>query len=215
MNLSLQDRRLWTAGGVVLALLIVAASWLLFIHPKMSSTSSLRSDTNAEQLRESVLRAKTAALKKQYDNIAAYRKELAASLDALPSDSGLPSFTDQLNSEAASSNVVLNSIVVSSVTAPPAASTTTTTTPTGIYQIKVTLVSAGTLANQENFLNAVATGPRRTLISSSQLTDSAGSQVASIDSGVTITTQLTVFSAPKTKQESDALETLLTGSPSK
>jgi Tfp pilus assembly protein PilO len=218
---SLQSKRFWLVGGLVVALLIVAASWLMIIHPKLAATSSLHSQTQAEQLQESVLLAKTAKLKKQSENITALRADLAKSVAALPSDSGLPAFTQQLSAEASTYHVTLTSIVIGSITASTStagasgSTVATGTTVGGIYKIPVTIISTGTLADQIAFLNAIETGPRSALITSTQLAVGGGAVVASIDAGASVTTQLAVFSAPQSPQQAAVLEKLLNGTVTK
>lgn len=209
----LQSRRAWLGGGAVAALLIMAAGWLLLIQPELSSAASLRSQAQSAQFEDSLLLAKTAQLRKQSQNLGTMRTSLADALAALPSDSGLPAFTNQLTAQAAANQVTLTSIVVGAVTAPTTASGAPATSTTGaVYQIPVTIISTGTLANQEAFLKAIeVTGPRRALLTSTQLTVAAGARVASIDNGASVTTQLTVFSAPRSPQESAALQKLLNG----
>ena len=146
----LQSRRAWLGGGVVVALVLVAAGWLLFIHPELSSAASLRSQAQAAQFEDSLLVAKTAQLRKQSQNLGTMRTGLADALAALPADSGLPAFTDQLAAQAASNNVALTSITVGAVTAPTttAGAATPSTTAGAVYQIPVTIISVGPLANQ-------------------------------------------------------------------
>jgi hypothetical protein len=214
MNTStLQSRRVWLGGSLVAALLIVAAGWLMFIHPKLSSASSLRSQAQSEQFQETLLLSKTAALKKQSKDLASLRASLATSLAALPADSGLPALTDQLTAQATGDYLTLTSIAVGAVTVPGAAAGTATgtaaSTTGGLYSIPITVISTGALAHQEAFLKAIeVTGPRRALITSAQLTATAGD---SLDSSTSLTTQLTVFSSPRTPQELAQLQKLLNG----
>ncbi len=102
----------------------------------------------------------------------------------------------------------------------PATPTDTTgatpTTPIGptsaagsLYSVLVTIESKGTLVHQLGFLHDVRTaGPRRVLITSSQIVAGAG-KGGSIDRAAVFTTQLTIFSAPQSPAQVVQLNKLL------
>jgi hypothetical protein len=54
-------------------------------------------------------------------------------------------------------------------------------------------------------------GPRRALITGTQITPGAGSKTTSIEQSSTFTTQLNIFSAPRTPAEIRQLQKLLSG----
>lgn len=225
---SLQDRRLWIGGGALIAVILAAASWLLFIHPELSSASDLRSQRDDIVSQNDLAQGQNLRLEEQSHNLDSLKAKLTTALDALPPDSGLPAFTEELGKLAAATSVNLSSINVGAVTpanspggtaapAPAATSTTgstsSTTGGTGQYSITVTVQSTGTLVHQLTFLKAIESGPRRALVTSSQITESGGSRVASVDSSASMTTQLTVFSAPMSTTEIKQLQSLFqTGS---
>jgi hypothetical protein len=67
------------------------------------------------------------------------------------------------------------------------------------------------LPRQLAFLQQVQAGPRRALITSTQVTPGTGSKQASVDSQASFSTQLTVFSAPQTPAQIRQLKKLLAG----
>jgi hypothetical protein len=91
----------------------------------------------------------------------------------------------------------------------PVQSTASTTGVGGEYSIQITLISKGSLHHQAAFVKALENGPRRALITSTQLTAGSG-RVASVDANTTMTTQLNVFSAPMSKAQLVQLKKLLT-----
>jgi hypothetical protein len=172
------------------------------------------------------LQAKNAKLKEQNDDVAALRQSLADALAALPSDGGLPEFTRQVSAQATATLVSLTSIVVGSATpvvatdsADGGSADSGTTTATegaepaspGLLQIEITLTATGLGADLQAFVNEVqVTGPRRVLVTASQLATKGESSVG-IDGTSTLTLSLDIFSAPMTPDAQAALEKLLTG----
>jgi hypothetical protein len=214
---SLQDRRLWIGGGVVAALLIALAGWLFAISPQLSAASSLRSQAQDVDTQAVVLEAKINTLRKKSEQSQELVASLKSALAALPTDTGLPDLTRQLSAQAAAAGVSLTSIAVGTVTSATTPAPTTTGAGTaaaagGTIAIPITLISTGSLTQQLSFLNAVqADGPRRALVSSTQVAPGTGATEASIDGAATFTTQLTVFAQPQSAQQVAQLNKLLAG----
>ena len=81
-----------------------------------------------------------------------------------------------------------------------------------MFAIPVTLVSTGSAVNQLAFLKAIQVdGPRRALVISTALAPASGATTASIDASSTMTTQLSVFTAPLSSTAQAQLEKLLSG----
>ena len=203
-----QDKRFWLAGGAALALVIVVVGWLAVISPQRASTSTLRGEADSARTQNTVLAAKVASLKRQNENVGKLKNSLRAALAALPFDTGLPTFTRQVAAQATQSKVSLTSILVGEAAAIAATAPTvpTTATPTAggtasaatVMAIPITLLSDGSGERQLAFLKAIQRcGPRRALVSSTTLgTSSSTGSSQSIDKSATMTTQLTVFTAP-------------------
>ena len=222
----LQDRRLWLGGGALFAVVILLVAWFGFINPQLTSTASIRDESDSAQLQNNVLQSKNSKLKKENDNVATLRSGLAAALAALPSDGGLPVFTRQLSAQATANSVTLTSVIVGAVTpvasagtapAAPAADPATAAgvTPvasaSSLVQIPISLVATGLGKNDIAFLKAIlVTGPRRALVTASQLAPSGGAATG-IDGPCTLTLTVTVFSAPLAPTAQAALQKLLSG----
>ncbi len=175
------------------------------------------------QQQNQVLQSQVSKLQRENGKLGSLTANLRSALTALPFDSGLPTFTRQLSSQAQQNNIALTSIVVGSITSTTdkgsgASGTGTTGTSATdnaagkTFAIPVTLISTGSLAHQLAFLKAIqVTGPRRALVNSTQLAPAADTKSTSVDASCTMTTQLTVFTAPLTPQQLAQLNKLLSG----
>jgi hypothetical protein len=215
-----QDKRVWLGGGAFAAVFIIALSWFVFIGPELSSTDDLHQQAANTTAQNATLQSRVAALKVKSQQLPKYTAALKTALSALPFDSGLPAFTRQLAAQAHAHHVGITSIVVGGVsavsatdtTSPTPATPTTTTAAGGLFAVQVTVVSNGALADQLDFLDDVrSAGPRRALVSSTQLTPGGGKQAGSIDSSVNVTTQLKIFSAPQSPAQIAVLQKMLSG----
>ena len=216
---SWHDRRVWLGGGVIAAVLIVVVSWLLLIGPELSSASQLRSQAASTDLQNTATQAKNAALARQSRDISTLKSAFQRALEALPPDSGLPALTEEMARLAEQTGVHLSSINVGAVAAAGSTSSTavgadagapaTKATGAAQYSIPVTVVSTGRFAQQAAFLKALENGPRRTLVTSTQVTAFGGSHVASVDGSTNVATQLTVFCAPMSRSQLAKLTKIL------
>lgn len=253
MSAALEDRRVWLGGGVAVGVLVVLAGWLLLLQPQLTATADTNTLTEDAQLQNSTLAAKVSALKSADRGIPTLVAGLRRTREQLPITSGLATFTDQLGTQAAAAGVTVTSIAVGAVSpavaaVPVPAATAASGTGTGtsgisenapatttagaggpagqLYQVQLTVITTGTLAQQRGFLTAVqAQGPRAALITSVQLapaTDPAAAAaakpgasppVASIDRSATMTTVLTIFVAPQTPANAKQLAAQLAAKP--
>jgi hypothetical protein len=206
-----QDKRLWIAGGAGLAVLIVLIGWFVVIDPQLSAASSTLDQADSARTQNLVLEAKNSRLEEQNNDAAALRAGLAAALAELPTDGGLPEFTRQLSAQATATSVVLSSVVVGTATpvedaadtAVPGTTTdavTTATPASGLVQMTVSLAATG----------LQFTGPRRALVTSTQLTPLADDPIG-IDGPCTLNLTLNIFSAPVSPTDQAALDKLLSG----
>lgn len=230
MRTALNDHRVWKLGAAVVAALMAIASWFLLISPQLSSADAARADAASTRQANDMRLIQLGALKRQAANIPLYRQQLAEALAALPPDNGLSAFTLQLAAQAAAAHVVIDGITVGPIAsattagAPaPAASTggtapqpTGATTPAqgGIYTVQVSLTTDGSLSDQLAFLRAVQyQGERRALVTGTSFAPGDGSAGKSIDQDTKLTTQLTVFSSPRTPAQLADLKKMLASGP--
>lgn len=227
MSTRSQDKRFWLGGGAVAAVAILLIGWFMVIHPQLSSAAATHSESDSAQLQIVLLQAKNTKLKKQNEDAAALRASLAAALAQLPSDGGLPAFTRQLSAQATANSVALTSVIIGAatpLTAPTAAVAATTeggiapaaapaaASSDALVQIPVSVSATGLGRNDMAFLKAIqVTGPRRALVTASQLAPSGGGAASGITGPCTLTLTLTIFSAPISPTAQAALAKLLTG----
>jgi hypothetical protein len=223
----LQSRRVWLGGGGLVGLLVIALAWFVFIGPQLSSAGDLQDQAATTRLDNEQLQVKLSSLEAKRAKLPQYTSSLKAALAAIPYDSGLPAFTRQLDLQAQANHVTVNSVLVGGVTSVVATTATPATgedvaggtpaapVPTasgGLYSMQVTVQSAGSLSGQLAFVRDIqVAGPRRALIAGTQITPGAGSKTTSIEQSSTFTTQLNIFSAPRTPAEIRQLQKLLSG----
>ena len=210
MTGSTRDKRLWLVGGVAALAVVALAAWLLLIGPKLTETRDLRSQTETVRSDNSTLAARTVELRRKHANLPELRADVTRALAALPSDSALPELSRQLSRQARENSVVLDSIQVAASTsagADPATGATDAAAPPGTVTTPVTVLSRGSAVQQRAFLRSIQLdGPRRALVTSASLTATEGT---SVDSGSSMTVQMTVFAAPLPAEQRTQLDTLL------
>jgi hypothetical protein len=171
------------------------------VSPKLSSASSLRSQKGEIQTQNAVLQSKVDRLRAADANMAQLTAELSAAQAALPPDSGLSAFTDQLRSQAAAAKVSITSITAGAPgLATPgktgqAAKPSGTAVAGGLYSIPITLAVTGSPAHELAFLKAVQHGSRAALVTSAQVATQAGGTTTTAQT--TLTLQLAIFASPQ------------------
>lgn len=196
-----RTERLWIVGGSLAAALLALLGWLVVISPKLSSASSLRSQKGEIQTQNDLLQSKVNKLRAADANMAQLTAELSAAQAALPPDSGLSAFSDQLRSQAAATRVSITSITAGAPglatpgKAVQAAKPSATAVAGGLYSIPITLSVTGSPAQELAFLKAVQHGSRAALVTSAQLA-TQGSGTATT-AQTTLTLQLQIFASPQ------------------
>ena len=204
----LADQRIWVVGGAVAALLIVAVGWVGFAGPTFQKVGQVRDATVATRAENDDLMTATAVLRSKSGRLDRYTASLRNALAALPYDSGLPAFTRQLNAQGRAEGVSVGSVVVSGASPVEAARGGSA----GVFAMQVTVQSKGSLTDQLAFLRSIQrVGPRRVLVTAAQVSPGSGSAGSSIERVATISTQLTVFSAPRPPAQVRQVENLLRG----
>jgi Tfp pilus assembly protein PilO len=199
-----RTERLWVVGGSLAAGLLALLGWLVVVSPKLSSASSLRSEKGTIETDNALLQSKIHKLKDAGANMAQLTQALTDARSALPPDTGLAAFTDQLRAQAATANVSITSItagapsVVAAGKAGSAPSTSGTVVPGGLYSIPITLSVTGSPVHDLAFVESVQRGTRAVLVTSSQLATQGSGNL--VNAQTTLTLQLQVFSSPQAQQ---------------
>src|SRR5690349_5595156 len=76
--------RLWLTAGVVIAVVLLAIGWFLFIGPQLTKAHSLRDQASETQQQVTVLRRRLVELRQQNEDLPRYQAQLLADQQALP-----------------------------------------------------------------------------------------------------------------------------------
>jgi hypothetical protein len=120
VNLSNRDAKFWLVAGAVVAFVVLVIGWEFVISPERDSAASLRSQAANSQVQNANTAAQVAKLAKLNQNQGQLVAQLHDALAGLPSDTGLPTFTQQVNAQARANHVTLSSVAVGGITAPVA-----------------------------------------------------------------------------------------------
>ncbi len=104
--------RWWIAGGVLVAVLLAAGSWLMLIGPKLDDADSVRAQAQSASDQNTVLQIKVNKLRADSASMPDLLRQLDTLHAQLPTSSGLDAFTRQLSRDAADAGVTLTSIVI-------------------------------------------------------------------------------------------------------
>lgn len=216
--------RVWLGGGALLALMVLLVAWFAVISPELTATGDITDQTVAAQTQNTVAQTKLTKLRSDFANMPTLTATLRQAREALPSGSGLPDFTRQLTTEAATAGVTMKSLTTSTpvlATSPNAAATAAAqaaATPAAggassaagvLLAIPVTVVVEGSLEGHRALLRAVQVdGPRRALLTSVVVAPATGAATASVTAATTMTMQLQVFVAPLSPADEAALSQL-------
>lgn len=97
----------WVIGASLLAILIMAVSWLLLVSPALDEASDYRDQTQAANDRNDLLRAQNKVLAAQFAKIEDLRAELAKYRTGIPEEIDQPGITRVMSSIAESSGAFL------------------------------------------------------------------------------------------------------------
>jgi Tfp pilus assembly protein PilO len=100
----------WSAGAVLLSVLVLVAAWFLLVGPKRSEASDLQTQAETAQSQAVTLQTQIAQLKAQFGDLQERRDELAAVKKQLPPDAAIPDLVRDLRSFAADAGVSLDTL---------------------------------------------------------------------------------------------------------
>jgi Tfp pilus assembly protein PilO len=179
----MNNKNMWTIGGVLLMLSIVVTTALAGIVPTYTSAHKLDSDVVRVGLQNKALESVLGQLKKQSANQEALAISLSQKETLLPADLNAVEFMDQAKSLADSAGVKLLQLSI----APPqrfiaaaqvsrSASVTkalTAVTPGSLYTSDIAMSVSGSLQQVANFAQAIRTSKRYVLIYKVNMPDQA------------------------------------------
>lgn len=104
----MDKNRLWVIGAVIVIGAIVVLGWLLGISPKLSEVRANESQRDTTLAQNAAYEAQIVSLKREFENIDALKGDLSDIQQAVPSAAEIPALVAELNSIAASSQVVIS-----------------------------------------------------------------------------------------------------------
>jgi type IV pilus assembly protein PilO len=203
--------RTWTVGAAIACVVLVLGAWFLLVSPKRAQASNLKTERVSQLTRNNQLKLDIAQLKAESASLPAKQAELAVIQRQLPSNPALPALIRSLSSIANDAGPTLTSIApgqptaLATAQAPVAGSPTTSAagaSASNVVAIPVTIVTSGSYAENELFLQKVQTSMTRALLvqgltladaqtSSGTGASSTTAGAASADSGETLIMTIT------------------------
>lgn len=183
--------RQWVLGTAFVAIVLLVATWLLAVSPRLSQAQQTRVATQDELARREVLSAQLTTLREQFEGLDGYRAELAALQVQVPPTAELPGFIREVERVAGQHGVTLVAInpgvpapvapaPVAPAAAPaaepvaedgsaeravegavPAPAPAPAPAPSRLVSVPISLVVAGTYAGVTSFLESLQTGTSR------------------------------------------------------
>jgi hypothetical protein len=217
-----EDSRVWIGGGVAAAVLVSVLGWIFLFGPKLSHTHSLRDQADSARITNDGLSTELTRLKADQEKLAEYTSMLRHVRDALPITDALPAFTESASGHAHDVSVNLKSMTVGTITpvsesgeaitSSPAANGAVPATAGHLFAIPVSIVSTGAFDAQLKFLAELQkVGPRVALVTGTRFTPGDDTKDESVDKNCSMTTNVSIFVAPKTPQEAEQLQKQLAG----
>ncbi len=102
----------WIGGTVVIALLIVVATWFLAVSPVLAAASDTRAQAESAEAQNLVLQSQVDQLKADFARLDEYKAELASLQAQVPTDAELAAYLRELDAVAVSHSVTLADVQV-------------------------------------------------------------------------------------------------------
>lgn len=161
--------RLWAIVAAAGVAVVLALSWLLLVSPQKSDRSDLLGQAADVQLQASVSRGRVAALRKDNEKLPAYKSQLSALKNALPTGPATAQFVADMQKLSNQSRVSITSI---NVTPPTTSLAGSAQGSGGVTPLPITVAASGSTASLEHFLTLLQTTERRAVLIG-QVTESA------------------------------------------
>lgn len=97
----------WIGGTVVIALVMVVATWFLLVSPVLAAASDTRAQAETAEQQNLVLQSQVDQLKADFARIDEYKAELAGLRTQVPTDAELAAFLRELDAAAVARTVTL------------------------------------------------------------------------------------------------------------
>jgi len=191
----------WTAGAVLLTVLLLAATWFLLISPRRSDAAATADQTLSAQSQASLLQTQITQLKSEFGNLRERRDELAAIKKQLPNEADVAGLVRNLQDYASASGVSLDSVEPGTPTiATGEAGAAATTAKAGdVVSIPMAISVSGDYFEAALFVKSLQTTlPRAFLITGLTTSEKEGATTTSGDVGATPTAAPTASTSAAT-----------------
>lgn len=168
-------RSMWTAGTVLLALVLAAAGWLLLISPELERTAALDDSRVLAEDRNATLAAEVAALSADLERLGELQAGLAELRTQVPASVDLAELTRELGRMVEDSGATVRSLQVGvpvalteveDLTAAAAPEAATTSAPAGMYAVPVALTVSGEPGQVRDYVDRLQSPGGRLLLMS-------------------------------------------------
>jgi Tfp pilus assembly protein PilO len=173
--------KIWTAGGVLAAAVLLSLGWFFFIGPQYAEASSLQDQQIQAQLRLSSQQRQLAELRRENEDLPLFKTQRERARAALPTDPSSSNFLRELQNASEEASVRVTGLTIGGRSDVPGTGGT-------VYALPVALTVVGTIAGLEGFLNELQqVQPRAVLIRNTNVTSDT--------SGTSLTVNLHIFVA--------------------
>jgi Tfp pilus assembly protein PilO len=185
--------KIWTAGGVLGAAVLLALGWFFFIGPQYAEASSLDQQVVQAQLRLTAQQKKLAELRQQNEDLSQYKAQLERLRRALPSASASSDFLRDLQAAGERASVTVAGLTIGSRSEVPGTGGT-------MFALPVSLTVEGKVAGLEGFLTEVQqVQGRAALIRSTNLSADASGTALTLNMQIFVSASETGPAAKTTK----------------
>jgi Tfp pilus assembly protein PilO len=179
-----RTERLWTIGGGLSAVLLLAVGWLFLIGPKYDEAERIGVETVEAQQRITKLERRLADLRQQNADLPKYQEQLAVQRQALPSTAAISDLLRELQAAGDRTGVLVSGVAVGNATAVASQGGTR------VLSLPINLTATGPVAKLNDFLHQLQqVQPRAVLIGGVNLT-------ATVSTSASVSINLRAFVAP-------------------
>jgi len=111
MNSAAAKKKTWIAGTAFVSVVLLAMAWFLLVSPVLATASDTREQTRTTEEQNTVLAAKVAQLKKEFEHLDEYKAELATIATQIPPSLDLAPYIRQIDELAIANEVVVIELV--------------------------------------------------------------------------------------------------------
>jgi Tfp pilus assembly protein PilO len=185
--------KIWTAGGVLGAAVLLALGWFFFIGPQYAEAASLDEQVVQAQLRLTTQQKKLAELRQQNEDLPQYQAQLERLRQALPPASASSDFLRGLQAAGERASVTVAGLTIGARAEVPGSGGT-------MFALPVSLTVEGKVAGLEGFLTEIQqVQGRAALIRSTNLTADASGTELTLNMQIFVTGSDTGPAAKSTK----------------